>query len=151
MYSKAKIAGHPIHPMLVAYPIAFYTATFVCFIVYGANDDPFWFRVAYTANIAGVVMAALAALPGFIDWATGIPNGTKAKKTGLIHMGFNVFSLAVFAINAFIQQGKWNDQQPDSSAAVWLTGLGMLCTIAAGFYGWTLVQKHHVGVDDAAQ
>ena len=151
MYSKIRIAGHPLHPMLVAYPIAFYTATFVCFIVYGSNHDPFWFKVALVANCAGVIMAAVAALHGFIDWAIGIPNGTKAKSTGLIHMAFNVVSLGIFAINLFMQQGKWNETEPNMGAAIWITGLGVVCTIAAGFYGWTLVQKHHVGVDQAPQ
>ena len=40
MYSKVKIAGHPIHPMLVAFPVAFYTATLVCYLVYNSNEDP---------------------------------------------------------------------------------------------------------------
>ena len=39
MYSKAKLAGHPIHPMLVAFPIAFYTATVVTLIIYAATRD----------------------------------------------------------------------------------------------------------------
>jgi uncharacterized membrane protein len=147
MYSKIKIAGHPLHVMLVAYPIAFYTATLVCFLVYGSNHDPFWFKVAYVANAAGVVMAAVAALPGFIDWAMGIPGETKAKKTGLIHLLFNVTALLLFAINLYLQTGKWNDTNPDSGPAVWLTLFGVLVTVIAGFYGWTLVQKHHVGVD----
>ena len=146
MYSKIKIAGHPLHVMLVAYPIAFYTATFVCFLVYGSNHDSFWFKVAYVANAAGVVMAVVAAVPGFIDWAIGIPNKTKAKTTGLIHLLFNVTALLLFAINLYMQTGKWNEAQPDSGPAIWLTLLGVIVTVAAGFYGWTLVQRHHVGV-----
>ena len=67
MHSKVKLAGHPIHPMLVAYPIVLYTATLVCYIVYSSNHDVFWFKVAYVANISGVIMAVVAALPGFID------------------------------------------------------------------------------------
>ena len=68
MYSKIKIAGHPVHPMLINYPVALYTASVVCYIVYGANTNPFWFKVAVVANGAGVLMAIVAALPGFIDW-----------------------------------------------------------------------------------
>lgn len=79
MYSKIKIFGHPIHPMLVAYPIAFYTATLVCYIVYNSNQNVFWFKVAYAANLAGIIMAVVAALPGFIDWLY-IPSNTAAKK-----------------------------------------------------------------------
>src|SRR2546423_9570127 len=102
MYSKIKIGGHPVHPMLIAYPVAFYTATVVCYIVYSSNHDDFWFKVAYVANLAGVVMAVVAALPGFIDWL-GIPSNVRAKRTGLLHLISNVIALLLFGL-CFLQQ-----------------------------------------------
>src|SRR5438094_292196 len=93
MYSKAKIMGHPIHPMLVAFPVAFYTSTLIGFIVYASSMDPFWLHLATVANWAGVVMGAVAAVPGFVDWAMGIPRSSPAKRTGLIHMALNVTTL----------------------------------------------------------
>jgi uncharacterized membrane protein len=146
MYSKVKIAGHPVHPMLVAFPVAFYTATLVCYIVYTSNDDPFWFRVGVVANIAGVAMAALAAIPGFIDWLY-IPKDSSAKKTGFFHMVFNVIALVCFAVAAWIMCPKWNDSVPEMALAIALSAVGFILTMVAGFLGWTLVQKHHVGVD----
>jgi uncharacterized membrane protein len=146
MYSKVKIAGHPVHPMLVAFPVAFYTATLVCYIVYSSNHDPFWFRVAHVANVAGAVMALVAAIPGFIDWL-GIPRDSRAKKTGLFHMICNVLALACYGITAWVQCDKWNDPNPTTGIAIPLTAVGFILTLTAGFLGWTLVQKHHVGVD----
>jgi uncharacterized membrane protein len=150
MYSKVKILGHPIHPMLVAYPIAFYTATLVCYIVYHANSNPFWFKVAVVANIAGAAMAALAAIPGLIDWWF-IPADASAKKTGLFHMICNVLALACFAIVAFSECKKWDQATPTLGVAIPLTALGFVFTLLAGFLGWALVQKHHVGVDKLAK
>src|SRR5215472_1828261 len=66
MYSRLKILGHPIHPMLVAYPIALYSSTLVAYLIYIVGHDTFWFRVAVVVNIAAIVMAAVAALPGFL-------------------------------------------------------------------------------------
>ena len=146
MYSKVKIAGHPVHPMLVAFPVAFYTATLVCYITYSSNQDPFWFRVAVVANIAGVATAVLAALPGFIDWLF-IPKDVSAKKTGLFHMICNVLALICFAIVAFTECEKWDEVKPMLGFAIPLTVIGFGLTMVAGFLGWTLVQKHHVGVD----
>lgn len=60
--------------------------TLVAYIMYAAHNDPFFFRAAVAANIAGIVMAALAALPGFVDWAIGIPSESPAKSRGLSHM-----------------------------------------------------------------
>lgn len=147
MYSKVKIAGHPVHPMLVSFPVAFYAASLVCFIVYNSNGDPFWFKVALVANIAGVIMAAVAALPGFIDWLF-IPSGTKPKKTGMLHMICNVLALALYSINWWLQCDQWKEAVPAIDYAIPLTAAGFLLTLMAGFLGWKMVQKHHVGVDD---
>ena len=145
MYSKVKLLGHPIHPMLVAYPIALYTSTLVCFIIYAANKDPFFFKAAVAANLAGVVMAAITALPGFIDWAMGIPNGTPAKSHGLTHMLLNVVALVLFVINVLIHIGNWKNPSGEGSGII-LALLGVLCTVGAGYFGWTMIQTDHVGV-----
>ncbi len=147
MYSKAKIGGHPIHPMLVAFPITLYLLSFVGFVVYAAvNSDLFWFKLAYFCNYAGVGMAVLAAIPGFIDWALGIPNQTLAKRDGLIHMTLNLITLALFAINAFMIRGLWDTGAERVGLFVALTGIGSLCLLGAGFYGWKMVGEHKVGV-----
>jgi len=127
MYSKVKIFGHPIHPMLVAYRIALYKA-------------------AVAANLAGVVMAAITALPGFVDWAVGIPSGTAAKSHGLTHMLLNVTALVIFIINAIIHTGNWKHPSGTGSGLI-LALLGVLLTVGAGFYGWTMIQNDHVGVE----
>lgn len=147
MKSKVKIFGHPVHPMLNSFPIAFYVAAFLGYLVYQNNADPFWFRLGVVANIAGVTMAIVAAIPGVIDWATIIPNKSQAKKNGLIHMVLNTVALIFFAIAAMINYDKWYDVLPNLDATLLLTGLGVLSTVAAGFYGWTLVQNNHIGVD----
>lgn len=145
MYSKIKIAGHPLHAMLVPFPVAFYTSTMICFIAYNANQDPFWFKVALVANIAGVATAALAALPGFIDWLN-IPHEKKAKKVGLAHMICNVTALLLFGLNIIIACQDLNEATHDVTAAIVLTVAGFIITLIAGFLGWSLVQKHHIGV-----
>jgi uncharacterized membrane protein len=147
MYSKLKLFGHPIHPMLVAYPIAFYTSTLVAFLLYALTGDAFWVLVAIATNAAGVVMAVVAAIPGFIDWLVGIPSGTAAKRTGLIHLSLNVSALVVFAITFFAYIGRWADPQEASATLGIVLGLaGVGLTVAAGFQGWKLIQDHHVGV-----
>lgn len=146
MYSKMKLMGHPIHPMLVSYPIAFYTGTLVAFIIYAAGKDVFWFKVAVVLNVAGIAMATLAAVPGFIDWAIGIPSNSPAKKHGLNHMLLNVAALALFTINAVIHASQWNSSSRDKTAGIILAAVGVLCTIGAGYLGWTMIQNDHVGV-----
>jgi uncharacterized membrane protein len=146
MYSKVTIAGHPLHPMLVGFPVTLYVAALACYATYGVNEDPFWFRAGWYANAAGVVMAVVAAIPGFVDWATGVPRGTTAKRTGLFHMLFNVLALLLFAVAAVVLRPQLDEAIPDLGPGLVLALLGVASTIAAGYLGWRMVQTHHVGV-----
>lgn len=148
MYSKASIKNHPIHPMLVAFPITFYLVTFIAFAVYNyGNADTFWYRLGFFSNMAAVGTALLAAIPGFIDWAFGVPNQTAAKRDGLIHMVLNLVTLGLFAINGAIINGTWEAPPAYVSATTLiLTGIGCLTLLGAGFYGWVMIGVHKVGV-----
>jgi uncharacterized membrane protein len=153
-YSKVKIAGHPLHPMLVVFPVTFYTTSLIAFVVYAINVDLSAWQIGLRANVAGVITAAVAALPGLIDWARGIPANTPAKTTGRNHMLLNFASLALFVTNLIVYRGHWRAIDaidfvvvPAPGVAIVLSALGVLCMLAAGFLGWSLVQKHHVGVD----
>jgi uncharacterized membrane protein len=153
LYSKVKVGGHPLHPMLIAFPVTFYTTTLFGFTVYALTGHLFWWRVGLWSNVAGVITAALAAVPGFIDWAVGIPRGTEAKRTGQKHMLLNLAALASFAANLYVQRHRWpadvleSGLAPSPQGAVVLSLLGFLLTVGAGYLGFSLVQTHHVGVD----
>lgn len=146
MYSKLKLFGHPIHPMLVSFPIAMYTATLVAYVIYAIVGDIFWFHLAFVANVAGVLMALLTAIPGFLDWLIGIPGGIPAKSVGLRHMLLNVVALLVFAINLLFYLGQWSQPNPNPLLAILLSLGGVIITVGAGFFGWTLIQDDHVGI-----
>jgi len=147
MYSKAKIAGHPIHPMIVAFPISFYTLSLIAFAVYRfGNLDIFWYHLGYFCTYAGVATAVLAAIPGFIDWFFGIPRETAARKRGIIHMVLNVTSLVLFIINAVMLSGHWNVPRTSLTSILVLSVIGVGLTVAAGYHGWELIATHKVGV-----
>lgn len=148
LYKQVKIFGHPLHPMLIAFPIAFYNGALAAFIAYAITGDLFWFGVGYMSNIAGVVTAGIAAIPGFIDLVF-LPDKSRVKTTGFYHLGFHLTAFFIFFVNIFLQQNKWTQVPalPDASLAIILCSLGVALTLAGGFMGWKLVQKHHVGID----
>jgi uncharacterized membrane protein len=146
VYSKVKIAGHPVHPMLVAFPVACYTGTLAAFAVYAANGHQFWLNLAIALNLIGVCTAAAAALPGLADWAFGIPRGSAAKKAGLVHAGLNVTTLGLFLAALVSYAADWNGPPASATLGLVLSAIGVVLTLAAGFFGWMLVQDYHVGV-----
>ena len=146
MYSKIKIAGHPVHPMLVAFPVACYTGTLTGFAVYAANGHLFWLNLAIALSVTGTGTAVLAALPGLIDWALGIPRDSAAKMTGLLHGVLNVTALGLFLAAMASYVTDWNGPAVSATLGVVLSAVGLAVTAAAGFLGWALVQDYHVGV-----
>lgn len=147
MYSKVKILGRAVHPMLVSFPIVFYTGAFVCFCLFQGTENLFWYRVAFMTNLAGVCAAVVAALPGAIDLYAGVPKSSPAKKRGYIHAALNVTALVLFAINLYLIWGTFNTAVLPNSINSMITGLGFGLTVVAAYHGQTLVAKDHVGVD----
>lgn len=151
MESKIKLMGHPVHPMLVHFPIAFYVATLVAYATYAGTDNVFWFRLGIVANLAGVVSAAAAAIPGSLDWAMGIPDDRPAKAIGLQHMVLNVGALVLFAVDGYLQARQWNEPLPAAGLAITLSAVGVALTGAAGVLGSKLIDDEHVGVHLTAE
>lgn len=147
MYSKVKILGHPLHPILVSFPVVFYTVAFLGFLGFQFNGDPFWYKTALSANYAGIGTALLAAVPGFLDWYLGIPKRSPAKQVGFTHAAYNISALLLFSLNATRLWGSSDNPPPSVMYPIFLTGLGFLLTLAAGYYGYALIGTYKVGVD----
>lgn len=151
MYSKAKISGHPIHPALVAFPIACYVATLVVLLAFEGTRDVFWWRLGCYASTAGVIMAGVAAIPGLIDLLS-IPKHTRARQVGLAHGALNVITLLLFLVTTIVMWRQWERfpmEMLNGTAPIALAVIGTCTLLAAGWLGWALVQTHHVGVTDA--
>src|SRR5918994_6905336 len=113
MESRAKLLGHPIHPMLIVLPLGLFIAAVVFDALYLWRGSPTFATVAYWNIAAGVVGGLLAAVFGLIDWFA-IPAGTRAKRIGLLHGGANVVVVVIFALVWFMR-GSAVDVAPTTS------------------------------------
>src|SRR6266498_3222463 len=98
MESKAKLFGHPVHPMLVVFPLGLFATSLVFDVIrlVGGNDG---FSVAAFYMIAaGIIGGLAAAVFGFVDYLA-IPNGTRAKSIGLVHGIANVAIVGLFIVS----------------------------------------------------
>ena len=92
------------------------------------------------------IIAVLAAIPGFIDWAFGIPSDSAAKSRGLTHMLLNVISLILFAWSAIRISGQFSMPPDDVKFELVLTLIGVGALIPAMYHGFELIATHKVGV-----
>src|SRR5215831_283097 len=145
--STAKIASHPIHPMLIPFPIAFFVATFVCDLVYWQSSNAAWATAGIWLLGAGIVMAALAALAGLTD-VLGEPR-IRALGDAWWHAGGNVLVVLIELYNFYIRYSE-------GAAAILPEGLilslAVVCILLfTGWKGWEMVYRHRVGVSDAVE
>ncbi len=97
--STAKIAGHPIHPMLIPFPIAFFVATFVVDLVFWRTGNLDWASASVWLLGAGLVMAALAAVAGLID-VLGDARIRQLRTASTINESHSVCGRCVFVTRA---------------------------------------------------
>jgi len=143
MKSKASIKSHPLHPILIVFPIAFFTGTLVAHAAGWLLQKPELLYTAMLLNVAGVVMAVVAAIPGFIDFIYTVPPNSSGKKRAAQHGIMNTTMLILFIIAAWYRQR--DDAQPMVLLAFEIPGVTLM--LVAGWMGGTLVHRNQIGVD----
>ena len=103
MSSRASIKGHPLHPMLIPFPIGLLVFSLIAELVYLAGGDPVWENyIAFYTLLGGIIGAALAAIPGLIDWATLTdPNAVRIANW---HARVNITGLLIFIVLRIISE-----------------------------------------------
>jgi uncharacterized membrane protein len=143
---QARLLGHPIHPMLIVFPLGL-LATGVAFDIVGlVQGDSSWYLISYWLIASGIIGGLLAAVFGLIDWI-GIPSGTRAKRIGLLHGGTNVVVVLLFIISWFMRGSAANIP---SNGAFTLSFIGVALALVGGWLGGELVDRLGIGVDEGA-
>src|SRR5688572_12388509 len=113
MESKAKLLGHPVHPMLIVLPLGLFIAAVAFDALYMWLGSSTFATVAYWNIAGGIIGGLLAAVFGLIDWLA-IPGGTRAKRIGLLHGGANVLVVLTFAF-VWLSRGSAIDLAPSTT------------------------------------
>jgi uncharacterized membrane protein len=141
--TTAKIATHPIHPMLIPFPIVCFIGTFVADIVYLRTNNGGWATASHWLLAIGLVMAALAAAAGLTDYLGD--ERLRRLSDALKHMLANVTAVVLELVN-FLLRLKNDDFI--ASAGVYISGVVVLILLYSGWKGGDLVYRHGVGVHD---
>jgi len=145
MKSRAQIMGHPIHPMLVAFPSALYTISFLFDVAFLATGHPFWYRAAFWNMLLGFAGNIAAAIPGIVD-LLGLPPGTEARKIGRRHAAFGVVLALVYLMSLLLRGGGIAEANQTPWGPIFLNLIGMLILPIQGWLGGHLVFHFGVGV-----
>jgi uncharacterized membrane protein len=145
MRSHARLLGHPIHQMLIVFPLGLLATAVVFDLIYLATGADVMAAVSYWMMAAGIVGGLLAAPFGFIDWLA-IPKGTRAKRIGAMHGGGNLLVTLLFIVSWLTRD---TDYAPQLGNMIWSFG-GAILALFTAWLGGELVARLGVGVEDDA-
>lgn len=138
--------GHPFHPILVTVPIGAWVASLVFDIASRIVDRPGFLTQGSEWLIAiGVLGALAAAMVGFLD-LFGVPTGTPAFRTGLVHMALNLAVTVAFAVNFLWRHSDYGRPHPVSVGQIVLSAGSIIALGVSGYLGGKLAFRYGVRV-----
>lgn len=141
MASPASIARHPIHPMVVVFPIALWIFSFISDIIfYFQWGGPVWNDVAYRTMAGGIIGAIFAAVPGLIDY---LSLEGRRKSIATTHMILNLTLVLLFALNLWLRYSG----VPVVGAPIILSLISIILLFISGWLGGALVYVHATAVE----
>lgn len=138
MATRVTIAGHPVHPMLVAIPIGLWVFTLTSDVVFVVTGDARWAATAFFTLAGGIAGALLAAVPGLFD-LLGL-HTERERRIGVAHMSVNLAIVVVQAINFALRATS----QADTNFTLALSAFAVAALLGSGWLGGHLV--HVLGV-----
>ena len=144
MQSRASIGGHPIHPMVIPFPIAAFVGALATDIAFARTGNAFWAEASQWLLGVGVVMALVAAIGGFTDFFGDAR--IRALRPAWRHMIGNLVLVVLELINLFTRMH--NPEDAVVPLGVSLSFVGVLLLLFNGWQGWELVYRHRVGIAD---
>lgn len=141
MGSAVALVGHPIHVMMVHFPVAFVVATLGADVCYWWTGDAFWAR-------AGLWSAGIAFWTGVGASVVGTGELLLVRGIRMLEASWShaIAAMTLVAITA----ANWGVRLIDPSAVLpHGLALSLLASVMVGFAGWhggKLVFDHGVGI-----
>ena len=146
MRTPASIAKHPIHPMLIVFPVGLWIFSLICdLIALRAAPESVWSTMAFHTMVGGLVGALAAAVPGFIDLLSLADR--QIKRIAVIHMAINLAVVALYAMNIWLRASDPTSMSTGMSTPVLLSIIGVALLFVSGWLGGQMVHVYGVGVE----
>jgi len=148
MHTPASIGAHPIHPMLIVFPIGLWVFSLACDLIRlaGASGGA-WATVAVFSMVGGFIGALCAAVPGFIDLLYYKGGAPPVKSIAMTHMTINLTAVVLYAINIWLRVSDPASIGPHMSTPVLLSIIGVALLCVSGWLGGQMVHVYGVGVE----
>ena len=149
--SRCSIRGHPIHPLLVNFPIALFITALFFDLVYLWQRDPLWYKLSFYNLIIGYLGALAAVMAGAVDFFLVVPDDARVVRPAVIHALLGLTLLVPFGLSLWLQYPRGATESSSLSLAIALSVLGVVMLSLGAWYGGELVYRHRIGVPGAEE
>lgn len=139
------LAGHPLHPQVVAAPAALFPFSAVMDLMYLSTGNKSYADAAYYSLVGAMAGGVVSAITGVADYLTISPGGPM-KQTANTHALLNVGMMAVQSANLAIRRRSSSGVLPAILSLIGTAGV-----VISQWYGGELVYKHGMHVEPATQ
>src|SRR6266705_1824782 len=144
-FLEGKPLRHPVHPMLVHFPIGLLVLSFILDLAsFALPSPPNLVRDSFYAMLLGVITALIAAVPGVVDY-TDIRSDHPAKRTATTHLTLNLIVVALYGINLGVRSSSLVDPKISFGPLI-LSLVGVALLSASGYLGGRLVYDEGISV-----
>lgn len=141
METRATVAEHPVHPMLIPFPIALWIFSLASDLIYLFGfGGPVWKDIALYTMVGGIIGGLAAAIPGYIDYRS--LSDPVIVRVAQMHMVINVGLIVLFTIDAGLRIMNGTE----AVLPVFLSALGVAALGVSGWLGGELVYVQGVAV-----
>lgn len=140
MRTPARILDHPVHPMLIPFPIGLWVFSLVADITYRIGGDPLWLAIAFWTMVGGTVGALVAAVPGLVDFLS--LRDREAVRIATIHMVLNLTIVGLFVANLILRIRGY----AAGTLTLVLSVVAVALLLVSGWFGWELIYRQGVAV-----
>jgi uncharacterized membrane protein len=144
MRDGLRVRGHPVHPMLIAFPIGLLMLAPVWDALGWIRDEPMWWAIGFWTSAAGLALGVLASVAGFVD-LLALPDGSRAGRVAVNHMMVMCCALGAFFISVMLRNGVAALHGGKLATVFALDAFGCATLVVGGWLGGELVFRHGVG------
>lgn len=144
---KGRLFGHPVHPMLVHFPTALFTAGFMFDLAGKILGNPSFYSASFYVILLGLAVGVLAGLFGLVDYIKLVKRPEVFKRANW-HAGIQFLVITIFGAIAGVKFQSFPDFQGVSAGQLSVMGLGVALMLVGNYLGGELVFKYKVGFDE---
>lgn len=142
---EAKFLGHPVHMMIIHFPIGLIPVSFVFDLIGLKSNDESFAKAGYYCLTLGLFTAILSAFFGFVDYLRIPENKTNSRRKGLIHMFLNLTWIFIIGIVWGLRLNAIPSNYIESATEVIVTAVAVLILLISNHFGGDLVIKEGIG------